>query len=113
MKGQAKRRRPKAKHAPSVAVRAVRTAKTRLIEVRGDSRYLGEDERTHIAGRLREKATVRAIAAELARSPFTVCRKVHPAPCERPVPATHRTCPRSGQAAPPQGREDRGVSAAA
>ncbi|WP_420082760.1 IS30 family transposase [Streptomyces sp. JL4002] len=75
-KGRAKRPRPRAKDAPLVAVRAVRTAKTRLIEVRGDSRYLGEDERIHIADRLREKATVRVIAAELGRSPSTVSREI-------------------------------------
>ncbi|UYM24474.1 IS30 family transposase [Streptomyces albus] len=42
----------------------------------GPSRYLGEDERIHIADRLREKATVRAIAAELGRSPSTVSREI-------------------------------------
>ncbi|GAA2119344.1 hypothetical protein GCM10009759_67340 [Kitasatospora saccharophila] len=42
----------------------------------GTSRYLGEDERIHIADRLREKATVRAIAAELGRSPSTVSREI-------------------------------------
>ncbi|MFI8893611.1 helix-turn-helix domain-containing protein, partial [Streptomyces paradoxus] len=36
------------------------------------SRYLGEADRIHIADRLREKATVRAIAAELGRSPSTI-----------------------------------------
>ncbi len=40
------------------------------------SRYLREDERIHIADRLREKATVRAIAAELGRSPSTVSREI-------------------------------------
>ncbi|MFF4585573.1 IS30 family transposase [Streptomyces sp. NPDC001388] len=40
------------------------------------SRYLGEAERIHIADRLREKATVRAIAAELGRSPSTVSREI-------------------------------------
>ncbi|MDI9889542.1 IS30 family transposase, partial [Streptomyces sp. HNM0645] len=35
----------------------------------GPSRYLRESDRIHIADRLREKATVRAIAAELGRSP--------------------------------------------
>src|SRR4029079_16722131 len=34
----------------------------------GPSRYLREDDRIYIADRLREKATVRAIAAELGRS---------------------------------------------
>ncbi len=40
------------------------------------SRYLRPDERLHIADRLREKATVRAIAAELGRSPSTISRKI-------------------------------------
>ncbi|MFJ6523558.1 IS30 family transposase [Streptomyces filamentosus] len=38
--------------------------------------YLREDERIHIADRLREKATIRAIAAELDRSPSTISREV-------------------------------------
>ncbi|WP_188308357.1 IS30 family transposase [Streptomyces sp. CBMA123] len=42
----------------------------------GASRYLREDERIHIADRLREKATMRAIAAELGRSPSTVSREI-------------------------------------
>lgn len=49
----------------------------------GPSRYLRESDRIHIADRLREKATVRAIAAELGRSPSTVSREIrrnrHPA----------------------------------
>jgi IS30 family transposase len=44
--------------------------------VPGPSRYLREDERILIADRLREKATVRAIAAELGRSPSTVSREI-------------------------------------
>ncbi|WP_329380979.1 IS30 family transposase [Streptomyces sp. NBC_01716] len=40
------------------------------------SRYLREADRIHIADRLREKATIRAIAAELGRSPSTVGREV-------------------------------------
>ncbi|MEW1638398.1 IS30 family transposase, partial [Streptomyces sp. NPDC093801] len=40
------------------------------------SRYLSEADRIHIADRLREKATVRAIAAELGRSPSTISREV-------------------------------------
>ncbi|MBT2469417.1 IS30 family transposase [Streptomyces sp. ISL-66] len=40
------------------------------------SRYLSEAERIHIADRLREKATVREIAAELGRSPSTISREV-------------------------------------
>lgn len=42
----------------------------------GPSRYLRESERLHIADRLREKASIRAIAAELGRSPSTVSREV-------------------------------------
>ncbi len=38
--------------------------------------YLCEDERMHIADRLREKASVRAIAAELGRSPSTISREI-------------------------------------
>ncbi|MDH3038668.1 IS30 family transposase [Streptomyces sp. TRM75561] len=39
-------------------------------------RYLCEADRIHIADRLREKATVRAIAAELGRSPSTISREI-------------------------------------
>jgi IS30 family transposase len=42
----------------------------------GPSRYLREDERIHIADRLREKATLREIAAELGRSPSTISREI-------------------------------------
>ncbi|PWE06730.1 IS30 family transposase [Streptomyces sp. BSE7F] len=42
----------------------------------GPSRYLREGDRIHIADRLREKATVRAIAAELGRSPSTISREI-------------------------------------
>ncbi len=41
------------------------------------SRYLGETDRIHIADGLRERATVRAIAAELGRSPSTISREIH------------------------------------
>ncbi|MFJ3722691.1 IS30 family transposase [Streptomyces sp. NPDC090045] len=40
------------------------------------SRYLNETDRIHIADRLREKATIRRIAAELGRSPSTISREV-------------------------------------
>lgn len=40
------------------------------------SRYLREDERIHIADRLQEKAPIRAIAAELGRSPSTISREI-------------------------------------
>lgn len=50
----------------------------------GPFRYLREDDRIHIADRLREKATVRAIAAELGRRPSTVSRE----PTCPPTPAS-------------------------
>ncbi|MCX5129469.1 IS30 family transposase [Streptomyces sp. NBC_00347] len=40
------------------------------------SRYLCEDDRIHIADRLRENASIRQIAAELGRSPSTVSREI-------------------------------------
>ncbi|GGU61250.1 hypothetical protein GCM10010178_61890 [Lentzea flava] len=40
------------------------------------SRYLCEDDRIHIADRLREKATIRQIATELGRSPSTISREI-------------------------------------
>ncbi|MFD9430964.1 IS30 family transposase [Streptomyces sp. NPDC060002] len=42
----------------------------------GVSRYLREADRIYIADRLLEKATIRAIAAELRRSPSTVSREI-------------------------------------
>jgi transposase, IS30 family len=42
----------------------------------GPSRYLREANRIRIADRLREKAAVRTIAAELGRSPSTVSREI-------------------------------------
>jgi IS30 family transposase len=39
-------------------------------------RYLCEAERIHIADRLREKASMRTIAAELGRSPSTISREI-------------------------------------
>ena len=42
----------------------------------GPSRFLTEDERIHIADRLRENAGIRQIAAELGRAPSTVSREV-------------------------------------
>lgn len=40
------------------------------------SRYLREADRVHIADRLREKASIRQIAAELGRSPSTISREI-------------------------------------
>jgi IS30 family transposase len=78
----------------------------------GPSRYLAEDDRIHIADRLREGAGIRQIAAELGRAPSTVSREVrrnaHPASgsCRpyaaqrraedrrpRPKPSKTGTCP--------------------
>ncbi|MFJ7771887.1 IS30 family transposase [Streptomyces sp. NPDC097107] len=42
----------------------------------GPSRYLREEDRIHIADRLRENASIRQIAAELGRSPSTVSREI-------------------------------------
>ncbi|MGW4426590.1 IS30 family transposase [Streptosporangium sp. NPDC004631] len=42
----------------------------------GSSRYLRESDRIHIADRLREKASIRQIAAELGRSPSTISREI-------------------------------------
>ncbi len=39
-------------------------------------RYLSQDERIYIADRIREKAPVRAIAAELGRGPSTISREI-------------------------------------
>jgi IS30 family transposase len=40
------------------------------------TRYLSQDERIYLADRLREKASIREIAAELGRSPSTVSREI-------------------------------------
>lgn len=42
----------------------------------GPCRYLREDDRIHIADRLREKASVRQIARELDRAPSTISREI-------------------------------------
>ncbi|MFJ3217408.1 helix-turn-helix domain-containing protein [Kitasatospora sp. NPDC086801] len=42
----------------------------------GQSRYLREEARIHIADRLRENASIRTIAAELGRSPSTINREI-------------------------------------
>ncbi len=51
----------------------------------GPSRYLREPDRIHIADRLREKASIRTIAAELGRS----CRRTS----ERATPRTDESAP--------------------
>ncbi|MFI6858252.1 helix-turn-helix domain-containing protein [Streptomyces sp. NPDC050416] len=91
--GRKKRPRLRAQDLPAVAVFTRKSRQTR-VEVRGESRNLGEDERLHIADRLREKTTVRAIAAELGRSPSTVSREIrrnrHPVSGDYRPHAAHR-----------------------
>ncbi|MGY5124353.1 IS30 family transposase [Streptomyces nigrescens] len=48
----------------------------RVVPTSGPSRYLREADRLHIADRLREKVTIRQIAAELGRSPSTISREI-------------------------------------
>ncbi|MFJ6567178.1 IS30 family transposase [Streptomyces sp. NPDC091292] len=48
----------------------------RVSTTAGPSRCLQEAERIHIADRLREKASMRTIAAELGRSPSTISREI-------------------------------------
>ncbi|MCX4641404.1 MULTISPECIES: IS30 family transposase [unclassified Streptomyces] len=62
-------------HAPGKGRRPLPPAPRGAV-VCGPSRYLREDERIHIADRLREKATIRQIAAELGRSPSTISREI-------------------------------------
>ncbi|WP_204051990.1 helix-turn-helix domain-containing protein, partial [Microbispora siamensis] len=40
------------------------------------SRYLREDERIHIADRLRQRVSIREIARELGRAPSTISREI-------------------------------------
>lgn len=47
-----------------------------VVPPRASSQYLCESDRIHIADRLRERATIRTIAAELDRSPSTISREV-------------------------------------
>ncbi|MFF4419163.1 IS30 family transposase [Streptosporangium sp. NPDC001559] len=72
-KGRKKKPRLPARDAPAVSIVPGRR---RTIEVRGASRYLGEDERVHIADRLRERASIREIARELGRAPSTISREI-------------------------------------
>ncbi|MFE6496552.1 IS30 family transposase [Streptomyces sp. NPDC057748] len=50
--------------------------RVRAERVCSSSRYLTQEERLYIADRVREKASVRKIAAELERSPSTISREV-------------------------------------
>ncbi|MFJ6123192.1 helix-turn-helix domain-containing protein [Streptomyces sp. NPDC092129] len=79
----------------------------------GPSRYLPDADRIHIADPLREKASVRAIAAELGRSP-----SAHRKPGDPPQPHAHaqrrlvlpsprRPAPHGRPQTAPQARQDR------
>src|SRR5712691_2928685 len=61
---------------PSPGHRAKRPARAAALPASGPSRFLTEDERIHVADRLREDAGIREIAAELGRAPSTVSREV-------------------------------------
>ena len=61
---------------PSPGHRAKRPARAAVLPASGPSRFLTEDERIHVADRLREDAGIREIAAELGRAPSTVSREV-------------------------------------
>ncbi|MFD4257683.1 IS30 family transposase [Streptomyces sp. NPDC058534] len=56
--------------------KAAPPARRTVVPSSGPSRYLREADRIHIADRLREKASVRQIAAELGRSPSTISREI-------------------------------------
>ncbi|MFF4484858.1 IS30 family transposase [Streptomyces sp. NPDC001520] len=61
---------------PSGRTKGASPAQRPMAPPAGPSRYLRETERIYIADRLREKATIRATAAELGRSPSTVSREI-------------------------------------
>ncbi|MFD8558957.1 IS30 family transposase [Streptosporangium canum] len=63
------RRNPTGKHAGAPPI-------TTVTPPNMPGRHLSESDRIHIADRLREKASIRAIAAELGRSPSTVSREI-------------------------------------
>ncbi|MGB8941071.1 MAG: IS30 family transposase, partial [Streptomyces sp.] len=62
-------------HAPGKGRRPLPPAGKETVAC-GLSRYLSENDRIHVADRLREKASIRQIAAELGRSPSTISREV-------------------------------------
>ena len=61
---------------PSGKDKAAPPARRTVVPSSVPSRYLREADRIHIADRLREKASIRTIAAELGRSPSTISREV-------------------------------------
>ncbi|XVQ16255.1 IS30 family transposase [Spirillospora sp. CA-255316] len=91
---EGRRKRPRLAAQDAPATSASSTSYQRVIEARGTGRYLGEDERIHIADRLREKAGVRTIAAELGRSPSTISREIR----RNRHPTSHQYRPHAAQA---------------
>lgn len=85
------------------------TPPVNLTSVPGPLRHLREADRIHIADRLREKASIRAIAAELGRSPSTISREVHRNRTVLAVelPASRGTAPRRQAPSPAQATQDR------
>ncbi|MFF4610976.1 helix-turn-helix domain-containing protein [Streptomyces albidoflavus] len=74
-----------------------------VVPASGPSRCPSEDERIHIADRLRENATARAIAAEPSRSPSTISGEYGATlPSRKRGPAA-RTPPRPAPTAPAHG----------
>ncbi|MER6952312.1 IS30 family transposase [Nonomuraea sp. NPDC000554] len=63
-------------HSPGAGKKAVPPAGSEAPPSDGPSRYLRENERIHIADRVREKASIRQIARELGRAPSTISREV-------------------------------------
>ncbi|WP_193373303.1 IS30 family transposase [Nocardiopsis xinjiangensis] len=89
--GRTKRPRLRAEDAPATSAG---TPYQRSIEARGAGRYLGEDERVHIADRLRENASLHTIAAELGRVPSTISREIR----RNRHPGNHQYRPHAAQA---------------
>jgi IS30 family transposase len=92
---------------PSPGHRAKQPVRATAVPAPGPSRYLTEDERIHIADRLREHAGIRQIAAGLGRAPSTVSREVrrnaHPETGDyRPHAAQRRAQARRPRPKPPK-----------
>ena len=95
---------------PGGTQKAVRRSTRRSPPLLRPSRYLREDERIHIADRLREKAPDPGDRRRAGpQSPSTISREMrrnrHPA--QRPLPAARRAAPRRRAPAPPEDQQDR------
>jgi IS30 family transposase len=92
---------------PSPGHRVKLAARATAVPVAGPSRFLTEDDRIHIADRLREGAGIRQIAAGLGRAPSTISREVqrnaHPeSGAYRPHAAQRRAESRRPRPKPPK-----------